>query len=237
MCFYLTQWLPSSARAGLYSLFFLAVPLSSIVGSPISAKIMEMNGARGLAGWQWLFLLEAVPAVVLGALVPLILTPSPAVAKWLSAEEKDTLAVAMAADEAAKPVVAKDEPLPVGTIGVGAGIYFFYAIGLYALGFWVPRLLTSHGVKLAMRGLADVAAVRCAGAVGMYCLERAGRTSTNERRSEPCRSRWLMGGMRPGDYGSLRGTVAVTALLGLVDCGRGDFCVAADLLGGLQPAR
>jgi ACS family tartrate transporter-like MFS transporter len=170
---YLTRWLPSSARAGILSLFMLSIPLSSIVGSPISARIMQLNGAGGLAGWQWLFLLEAVPAVLLGCTLSWILSAGPKEAAWLSDAERAALADAMAEDDAqaAGKTAAARAALPVAVLALAAATYFLYTTGLYELSFWVPRLLFSAGVPLTRLGwLTAIPFV--AGAVSMFQWSR-----------------------------------------------------------------
>jgi ACS family tartrate transporter-like MFS transporter len=150
MVYYLTRWLPHRARGGILALLYLAIPLSSVVGSPISAAILRMNGAHGLKGWQWLFLLEALPAIVLGAAVPWLLDAGPATATWLSPREKAVLTESMAV-----PVTtagATEERHRVALLAMLALTYFTLMIGLYELGFWTPRLLSSHGVTLRALG-------------------------------------------------------------------------------------
>jgi ACS family tartrate transporter-like MFS transporter len=166
---YLTLWLPASARAGIMALFTFAIPLSNMLGAPVSARIMRMNGHGGLAGWQWLFLLEAIPAVVLGCLVPWLLQPEPQLATWLSAEEKATLLAAMEPVETVASDTSAWSQLPMLT--APAIIYFAMMVGLYGLGFWVPRLLANQGVGLVNLGWLT-AAPYAAGATGMLLLSR-----------------------------------------------------------------
>lgn len=152
--YYLTGWLPPSARAGILALFYLAIPLSSVIGSPISAALMRMNGWHGLAGWQWLFLLEALPAVLLGCAVPWMLHADVEGATWLSLEEKQALRAAMHAESSrATAYPADGARRPVAShLPAFAAAYFMLMIGLYELGFWTPRLLASHGVGLRSLG-------------------------------------------------------------------------------------
>jgi ACS family tartrate transporter-like MFS transporter len=150
--FYLTRWLPGSARAGILALLYLAIPLSSVVGSPISAAILRMNGAYGLAGWQWLFVLEAMPAILLGLAVPWLLDAGPATATWLSEGEKRSLADAMESEAAAVSSAGTAQRVPFGLVSGLAATYFMLMIGLYELGFWTPRLIASYGVGLRWLG-------------------------------------------------------------------------------------
>jgi ACS family tartrate transporter-like MFS transporter len=175
---YLTQWLPGSARAGIMALFTFAIPLSNMLGAPVSARIMRMDGHSGLAGWQWLFLLEAVPAVVLGCLVPWMLESGPQLAAWLTDGEKATLLSAMQREESA-PANTSSRP-PLLPLIAPATIYFAMMVGLYGLGFWVPRLLANQGVGLVKLGW-FTAAPYAVGAIGMLLLSRLSDT-TGQRR-------------------------------------------------------
>jgi len=219
--YYLTRWLPTPARAGILSLFMLSIPLSSIVGSPISARIMQLSGAGGLAGWQWLFLLEAFPAVLLGCLTPWLLIAGPRQAKWLNDDEVQRLEQAIEDDRIAcegQKAGADAGPMPVKTITLAAVVYFCFTTGLYELGFWVPRLLTSHGVKLASVGwLTSLPFV--AGAVGMYVWSRWS-DRTNERRVNHAAS--LLMGACGLLITAFAPSVAVT-VLGLSIAGAGIF--------------
>ena len=150
--YYLSCWLPGSARAGILALLYLAVPMSSVIGSPISAALLRLNGYRGLTGWQWLFLMEAIPAVLLGLAVPWMLDKGPADARWLGEEERSALLESMVADSSPGAVQSIAKYPPVSTLVPLALTYFMLMIGLYELGFWTPRLLASHGVGLRQLG-------------------------------------------------------------------------------------
>jgi ACS family tartrate transporter-like MFS transporter len=151
--FFLTQWLPGSQRGIILGLLYLAIPLSSVIGSPISAAILQLNGWHGLAGWHWLFVIEALPAVLLGCAVPWLLEAGPASVSWLSASEKTALQTAMDDEvlEANRARVPAEKP-SFTVLAPLAVTYFMLMIGLYELGFWTPKLLTSHGVNLARLG-------------------------------------------------------------------------------------
>ena len=90
MILYLKQWFPANARARAVAWFMTANPLAGLVGSPISGALLGLHG-RGLAGWQWLFLLEGLPAILLGAAVSWVLVDSPKQASWLTGEQRDWL--------------------------------------------------------------------------------------------------------------------------------------------------
>src|SRR5690606_2719695 len=87
--YYLTKWYPGARRGTILSAFLLGMPISGVLGGPIAGWALDhLNGVSGLAGWQWLFLIEGLPAVILGILVLWIITDEPKYAKWLSSEER-----------------------------------------------------------------------------------------------------------------------------------------------------
>jgi ACS family tartrate transporter-like MFS transporter len=175
MILYLTRWLPGKARAGLVALFVVSIPLSIVIGAPLSNWILSLGGHGGLKGWQWLFLLEGIPAVLLGLIVPLLLAEGPEEVRWLTREEKSGVRQALEEDGAASGGdsvklslrVLFAEPAVFGY----AFQYFALMIGLYALGFWVPRILSSRGVAAVSLGW--LTAVPFAfGTVGMLVCSR-----------------------------------------------------------------
>ena len=97
--YYLTNWIPAAERARVVSILMMAVPISTVVGSPLSGLILDgWNGVLGFRGWQWLFLLEALPAITLGVICFFILVDEPAKAKWLAEDERDALLARLKAD-------------------------------------------------------------------------------------------------------------------------------------------
>ncbi|MEO6965445.1 MAG: MFS transporter, partial [Acidobacteriaceae bacterium] len=150
---YLTFWLPASVRGGLMALFIVAIPLSTVVGAPFSIAILGMNGIAGLRGWQWLFLIEGGLALVFGIIVPFVLANGPRDSRWLSAEEQTRLLTAVAAESPATPAHASWTHLLRSRMVLGFTLaYFTLMICLYALGFWVPRILESEGLALTHTG-------------------------------------------------------------------------------------
>jgi ACS family tartrate transporter-like MFS transporter len=103
MILYLTYWFPSPQRAKYIALFMAAVPLASVVGAPVSGWILGIDGVLGLKGWQWLFVIEGIPACILGVLVLALLPDGPARAKFLTPEEREIIADLLARDRAANP--------------------------------------------------------------------------------------------------------------------------------------
>lgn len=150
---YLTFWLPASVRGGLMALFIVAIPLSTVAGAPFSIAILGMNGIAGLRGWQWLFVVEGGLAVVFGVIVPFVLANGPRDSLWLSVEEKEHLLAAIAAESPVAPAHASWTHLLRSRMVLGFTLtYFALMVGLYGLGFWVPRILDSEGLALADTG-------------------------------------------------------------------------------------
>jgi len=173
---YLTFWLPPSVRSRVMAAFVTAIPLSALIGSPISAQILLLHHALGLEGWQWLFLLEGSPALVLGLLTWFVLPNGPEEVRWLTPDEKRTLAQDLDQDLAeAEPAhpgqkhhfldLFTAEPQVYGW----SFAYFCMAIGLYGLGFWIPTVLRSHGLSLRTLGWA-AALPYLAAILGMIAL-------------------------------------------------------------------
>ncbi|WP_243395837.1 MFS transporter [Sphingomonas oleivorans] len=145
--FYLSCWFPSHRRGRIFSLFLLGLPLSGVVGAPLSGWIMRHLDAQwALAGWQWLFLLEALPSIILGILVFVLLPASPDQAKWLTSGEKQLLREALAADEPAGAASHFAAGLRDWRIWLLGGVDFAILLTTYALGFWLPTLIKGAGV-------------------------------------------------------------------------------------------
>ncbi len=152
---YLTFWLPASVRGSLMALFIVAIPLSTVAGAPLSVAILGMNGMAGLHGWQWLFILEGSLAVIFGFIVPFVLANGPRDARWLSVQEQTRLLAAITAESPVIPAHGSWTRLLRNRMVLGFTLaYFVLMIGLYGLGFWVPRILTSEGMAIAHTGWA-----------------------------------------------------------------------------------
>ncbi|MGE8691642.1 MAG: MFS transporter [Achromobacter sp.] len=150
MIFYLTYWYSQSRMAGVMAVVMLAGPIGGIVGGPMSAWIMTaFSGAHGLHGWQWMFLLEGLPCVLLGVAAYRYLDDKPAEARWLSAGEKALLA----ADLESRGAQQKHSFAQVLRDPVIYGMaltYFCLICGIYAVSFWLPTLLKLAGVQDTM---------------------------------------------------------------------------------------
>ncbi len=149
---YLTFWYPSSRRAQIISLFMTGVAISGVIGGPLSGLIMtRMAGVSGLAGWQWLFLLEGIPSLVMGVAVFHLLPESVSKAAWLSDAEKHVLTRNLAAEQGGVEHDSVFTTLRNPQVLVFAGISFCFVMGLYGISFWLPQLIRTMGVQDAAR--------------------------------------------------------------------------------------
>jgi ACS family tartrate transporter-like MFS transporter len=151
---YLTYWFPASERARVVGLFMVAIPLAGLIGSPLSAELMRIE-SLGLDGWQWMLILEGLPAVLLGFACLAFLPNRPRDAKWLAADEREWLEATLATDRGA---VAKDghttlrAALVQPRVWALAVAYFGIVLALYGSNFWLPSLISAHGVDLRYTG-------------------------------------------------------------------------------------
>ncbi|GFE82994.1 MFS transporter [Steroidobacter agaridevorans] len=145
--FYLTCWFPSQHRARIIALFMIALPLSSVIGAPISTSLLGIE-ALGLKGWQWMFLLEAIPTMVLGVAVLAVLPDRPADAKWLADDEKRWLQAELAREHSGSAhdhASSLREALMLPRVWRNGLVYFCILVGLYGFSFWLPQIIASLG--------------------------------------------------------------------------------------------
>ncbi|MGF6644768.1 MFS transporter [Paraburkholderia sp. GAS82] len=155
---YLSLWFPLRQRAVAAAWFMAAAPISTAIGSPISGAIMKLPPLAGLADWQMLYILEAVPAIILGFCVLKYLTDTPAKAEWLQPEEREWLIAKLTTEAAAKQshaghtagaLTALRDPRVLAL----ALIYFGTSAGLYTLGLWAPLIIRQYGFGSFETGL------------------------------------------------------------------------------------
>lgn len=149
---YLTYWFPAARRARALSLFFMAIPLAGIIGGPLSGFILSsLQGALGMSGWKWLFLIEALPSLLLGVAILLYLDDGIAAAKWLTDSEKALLARNVAGDNEHKTAhLSVKDFIADRRLWLLAAIYFCVVLGQYGLTFWLPTIILKAGVADAM---------------------------------------------------------------------------------------
>ena len=144
---YLTYWFPSARRGRIIALCMMAVPLSAVFGNPLTGWIMRtFDGLHGWAGWQWVFLLEAMPAVILGVLVLKRLDDRVARATWLSEDERSTIAREVSRDAVLHEPLSMWELMARGRVWSLTLIYFCLSMGLYGVSFWMPTIIRNSGV-------------------------------------------------------------------------------------------
>jgi ACS family tartrate transporter-like MFS transporter len=144
MIFYLANWFPAAERARAVARFMTAIPLSGLVGGPLSGWLLGWNGVAGLAGWQWLFLLEGLPAVLLGGAALRYLTDRPADAAWLPADGRAWLARRLELERAqrtARHGLSLRQALLDGVVWRLGLLYFLIVVGLYGQGLWLPQII------------------------------------------------------------------------------------------------
>ncbi|NUF99641.1 MFS transporter [Acinetobacter oleivorans] len=146
---YLTYWFPSYRRARMTVLWFIAIPISGMIGGPLSGLIMDrMSGVHGWFGWQWMFLIEAIPTVIVGLLVLAVLKDSVQDANWLTQDEKNLVKQELAQDNQHKEGHASvKEFIADKRLWLLAGIYFCVVMGQYAITFWLPTLIRNSGIS------------------------------------------------------------------------------------------
>lgn len=144
---YLTYWLPGKYRARYVAMFALAIPLSNVIGAPVSGALLDLDGLLGLKGWQWVFILEALPAIILGVLVLLLLSDRPKDARWLNDAERTWLQGEIDRETAGR---AERRHMPLRMlldrrVLVFATVFFCTGIPSYGLSLWMPQIVKGLG--------------------------------------------------------------------------------------------
>jgi ACS family tartrate transporter-like MFS transporter len=146
MILYLTYWFPAAWRARILSAFMVALPVSNVIGSPVSTALLSVD-AQGLRGWQWMFLIEGVPAVLCGFAVLVFMRDGPAKAPWLTDDEKQWLQAELAREHAVHGAAAHSSlsALRSPRVWFFGLIYFGMLVGMYGFGFWLPQIIKGLG--------------------------------------------------------------------------------------------
>ncbi len=175
MVLYLTYWIPAADRARVGALFMMAAPVAVIVGAPVSEAILQLNGWHGLTGWQWLFILEGLPAVILGLIALRVLTDTPEKADWLSPTDRVWLVGVMQQERSERGVTQHGsilKTLSAPRLWVVTLVYFLNTVVTYGVFLWLPKILReasgAEGWRLSlMTSLPFVAAL-----IGMVLIGR-----------------------------------------------------------------
>jgi D-galactonate transporter len=167
--FYLTLWFPAQYRARIVGYFMAAIPLSTVIGAPISGALLYLHGGLGLAGWQWLFILEAVPAIILAGVVFFYLTDWPADAVWLAPDERTWLAGRLELERRERQAV-RDYSVRQSLVDprvLGLSLVYFGAVATnYGLSFFLPQIVKAFGLNVFLTTLVS-AAPYAVGVIGM----------------------------------------------------------------------
>ena len=149
---YLTYWYPSNRRGRITAIFLAAIPMASIFGGPLSGWILNsFSGARGLSGWQWLFLVEAIPSLLLGVVTLFYLDDRVAKVRWLTDGEKRVVAENIAREESGKEDSSLSHVFRNGKVWLLGLVYFCVASGIYIISFWLPSIVKQSGVSDPLR--------------------------------------------------------------------------------------
>ena len=178
---YLTYWFPAKERARVVGLFMVALPVSGLIGSPVSGELMRLD-ALGLDGWQWMFILEGIPAVVLGFVCLRFLPDGPADAPWLPSDEREWLTATLAEEGR---VVARAghttlrAALTQPRVWALAVAYFGIVLALYGFNFWLPSLISGYGISVRYTGWISAVPFLCGAPFMVWFGRHSDRT--NER--------------------------------------------------------
>jgi ACS family tartrate transporter-like MFS transporter len=188
MIIYLTYWFPTHERARAVARFMTATSLAGVVGGPLSSYLLRLDGRSGLAGWQWLFLSEGIPTILLGISVLFLLKDRPAQADWMKPEEKVWLAGELQRDQeryGAATHHSLGDAFRLPALWVLAGVYFVSQVGVYIVNLWMPLILSSFsrsGSSADASLIARYATVPYLAAAAMTVVVGWSSDKRNERR-------------------------------------------------------
>ncbi len=181
--FFLTLWFPAAYRARIIGMFMFAIPISTVIGAPISGALLNLNGWMGLKGWQWMFIIEAVPALLMSVVVFFYLTDRPPNALWLDPDERQWLRDRLAGEQATRERHGAaswfQSMLDPRVIALGF-VYMGCNIPQYGLSFFLPQIVKAFGLTNVQAGFVT-ALPYAVGAVGMILWGRHS-DATKERK-------------------------------------------------------
>ena len=145
--FFLAAWFPAQYRARVLAWFLVAIPVSSVLGGPVSGLLLQMDGLAGLAGWQWMFIVEGLPASIVGLFILMMVSDRPEEAAWLSAEERAAMGAMLAEEQRDRARHSLLSAIKDVRVLILTGIQFGYTLGSYGIGIWLPQILKTHGLS------------------------------------------------------------------------------------------
>lgn len=176
--FYLTLWFPGTYRARVTGLFMACIPLSAAIGAPISTSLLYLDGLLGYKGWQWMFMLEGLPSIILGVVTFYYLTGSPGEAKWLQPRERSWLEGRLRAESERKSgllTLGMLETLWNGRVVVLSIVAFFISAQLLGVGFFLPTIVKGFGLTNMQTGLVSIIPPACGAAAMIWWGRRSDR--------------------------------------------------------------
>ncbi|MFK4723971.1 ACS family tartrate transporter-like MFS transporter [Bradyrhizobium niftali] len=141
IAFFLSAWFPAEYRARILSWFLVAIPVSSVIGGPLGGMLLEMDGHLGLAGWQWLFIIEGIPAVLIGLALLKLLANRPQEATWLTPEEKRIIIASLDNEKRDRAVSRLGLALRDIRVWLCTIVYLGFTVGSYGIQIWLPQIL------------------------------------------------------------------------------------------------
>jgi MFS family permease len=145
--YYLNCWFPSEVKGRSIALFMAGIPIAGMIGGPLSGVILNgLQNVAGFAGWQWVFIIEAIPSVIAGLACLLWLDDTPEAAKWLTSAEKSRIASDLQRDHTCKPLASTREGLLSSKVWALSLLYVLFIMGLYGISFWLPSIIKQSGV-------------------------------------------------------------------------------------------
>jgi MFS family permease len=178
VAFYLTSWFPRAYRGRVLAWFTLGIPLSAIIGGPLSGALLQIDRFGGLAGWQWLFVAQGLPAAALGLCAWFLLSDTPAEAKWLTNAERDALSRQLYSEAQPSHTRSFKAALADPRVLLLTVALFGLSIGITGIGMWLPQIIRRDGLGLFHIGLLSTIPYVFAG-VGMVWWARRMDRSAN----------------------------------------------------------
>lgn len=182
IAFYLSTWFPSEYRTRIIAWFMVAIPLSTVIGAPLSTVLLALDGWGGLAGWQWLFILEGLPVVALGVALLWLLPDRPEEAAWLSQEERLIVNRRLESERKPKEVRHLSAALKDVRVWMLAGVQFSFLVGSYGATMFLPAIFNDEALTKLQIGFLTSGVYACA-VVAMVLwarhVDRGGRKITH----------------------------------------------------------
>ncbi|WP_145145295.1 MFS transporter [Roseomonas gilardii] len=182
IAYFLSAWFPAEYRARILSWFLVAIPVSSLIGGPLSGFLLEMDGALGLAGWQWLFVVEGAPAAIIGIVLLFVLTDRPQDAHWLTPDERQAIITSIESEKRDRAVSRLGVALRDVRVWICTVVYLGFTVGSYGIQIWLPLILKGQDLTNMQVGWVS-ALPYLAASIGMILwarsADRSGRKIVN----------------------------------------------------------